>query len=103
MDAFYAFLVLALMVACAAWFLLALHGDRRQKRKHYAEATALGSKLVCPTCNLPTLQWSQDTWEAELQYLDGTTKTERGFTYICVNCSQLHDFTTEGAYRRPVD
>src|SRR5690348_11875985 len=91
MDAFYVFLILALIVALAAWFLLALREDRREKRKHFAEATALASKLVCPTCNLPTLQWSQDTWDAEMQYLDGTSKVEHGFTYFCANCSRLYD------------
>ncbi len=99
MEPFFWFVLFTAIVAGAAWFLFALRGERRDRLRNNAAATALASRIVCPSCNLPTLQWSREIWDAELQYLDGTSKTEHGFTFFCVNCSQLYDFTDSGDFR----
>jgi hypothetical protein len=101
MEPFYGFVLFALIVAGVAWFLFALKGERREKRRNHAAATTLASGLVCPTCYLPTLQWSQEVWDAELEYVDGSRKLEHGFTYFCPQCSRLYDFTSAGEYREP--
>ena len=100
MDPFLGFILIAVAVVGVVWLVLAISARSREKRRNNAQATALASRLRCPRCNLPTLQWTGETWDAELEYLDGTSRLEHGFTYHCVNCDENYDFTTAGDYRQ---
>jgi hypothetical protein len=103
LDPLFLFIIFLLVIASVAWLILAAQGARRQKQLDNARATALATRLLCPTCKLPTLHWTQESWNAELQYLDGSVKPEQGFTFQCSNCDQTYDFTTDGEYREASD
>jgi hypothetical protein len=68
---------------------------RSSYRADKAQADALASRLVCPTCSTSSLVWEGKTWAVEELY-DDHEEGRSGVHLRCQHCGKEFTFTHEG-------